>query len=210
MEKMNLNKRNVEKAETMIEKVMIPMVERTWEHGMPIYKAQMGIMLEMPIFKQMIIQYLMIILAVVKDIQESTTWVIIEKFYAFIMRGLEAASSLLGISKFNGLSLLQKLFPKTMVELEKAENLMKSLHGKIAVDPQDPENIKYEPSEFELKMEQMMEDPELKIHMDAIMTIMKEYEPIMDGLDTEEEDELNKTKVAADGFARTLKQEYNA
>ena len=209
MEK-NLNKRNVEKAETMIEKVMIPMVERTWEHGMPIYKAQMDVMLEMPIFKQMIIQYLMIVLAIIKDIQESTTWMVIEKFYAFIMRGLETASALLGISKFNGLSLLQKLFPKTMVELAKAENLMKSLHGRIVVDPENPENVKYETSEFEKKMEKLLEAPELKIHLDAIMAAMKEYEPIMDALDAEEEDDLNKTKVAADEFVRTLKQEYNA
>jgi hypothetical protein len=208
MEKMNLNKRNVEKAETMIEKVMIPMVERTWEHGMPIYKAQMDVMLEMPIFKQMIIQYLMIVLAIIKDIQESTTWMVIEKFYAFIMRGLETASALLGISKFNGLSLLQKLFPKTMVELSNAENLIKSLHGKIVVDPQDPENIKYEPSEFEKKMEQMMENPELEIHMNAIMAIMKEYEPIMDGLDDAKEGEKEKSEM--DTLARTINQQYNA
>jgi len=191
MEKMNLNKRNVEKAETMIEKVMIPMVERTWEHGMPIYKAQMDVMLEMPIFKQMIIQYLMIVLAIIKDIQESTTWMVIEKFYAFIMRGLETASALLGISKFNGLSLLQKLFPKTMVELAKAENLMK-----------------YETSEFEKKMEQMMENPELEIHMNAIMAIMKEYEPIMDGLDDAKEGEKEKSEM--DTLARTINQQYNA
>jgi len=210
MEKMNLNKRNVEKAETMIEKVMIPMVERTWEHGMPIYKAQMDVMLEMPIFKQMIIQYLMIVLAIIKDIQESTTWMVIEKLYSFIMRGLETASALLGISKFNSFSLLQKLFPKTMLELKNAENLLKSMHGRIVVDPENPENVKYETSEFEKKMEQMMENPELKIHLDAIMAAMKEYEPIMDALDAEEEDELNKTRVAADQFVRTLKQEYNA
>lgn len=207
MEKMNLNKRNVEKAETMIEKVMIPMVERTWEHGMPIYKAQMDVMLEMPIFKQMIIQYLMIVLAIIKDIQESTTWMVIEKFYAFIMRGLETASALLGIGTFSGISLLKKLFPKTMVELSNAENLIKSLHGKIVVDPQDPENIKYEPSEFEKKMEQMMENPELEIHMNAIMAIMKEYEPIMDGLDAEEGE---KEKSEMDTLARTINQQYNA
>jgi hypothetical protein len=208
MEKMNLNKRNVEKAETMIEKVMIPMVERTWEHGMPIYKAQMDVMLEMPIFKQMIIQYLMIVLAIIKDIQESTTWMVIEKFYAFIMRGLETASALLGIGTFSGISLLKKLFPKTMVELSNAENLIKSLHGKIVVDPQDPENIKYEPSEFEKKMEQMMENPELEIHMNAIMAIMKEYEPIMDGLDDAKEGEKEKSEM--DTLARTINQQYNA
>ena len=208
MEKMNLNKRNVEKAETMIEKVMIPMVERTWEHGMPIYKAQMDVMLEMPIFKQMIIQYLMIVLAIIKDIQESTTWMVIEKFYAFIMRGLETASALLGIGTFSGISLLKKLFPKTMVELSNAENLIKSLHGKIVVDPQDPENIKYEPSEFEKKMEQMMENPELEINMNAIMAIMKEYEPIMDGLDDAKEGEKEKSEM--DTLARTINQQYNA
>lgn len=207
MEK-NLNKRNVEKAETMIEKVMIPMVERTWEHGLPIYKAQMNVMFEMPIFKQMIIQYLMVILAFVKDIQESTTWMVIEKFYAFIMKGLETASALLGIGTFSGISLLKKLFPKTMVELSNAENLIKSLHGKIVVDPQDPENIKYEPSEFEKKMEQMMENPELEIHMNAIMAIMKEYEPIMDGLDDAKEGEKEKSEM--DTLARTINQQYNA
>jgi hypothetical protein len=162
----------------------------------------------MPIFKQMIIQYLMIVLAIIKDIQESTTWMVIEKFYAFIMRGLETASALLGIGTFSGISLLKKLFPKTMVELSNAENLIKSLHGKIVVDPQDPENIKYEPSEFEKKMEQMMENPELEIHMNAIMAIMKEYEPIMDGLDDAKEGEKEKSEM--DTLARTINQQYNA
>ncbi len=209
MEK-NLSKRNVEKAEIMIEKVIIPLTEKTWEHVLPIYKAQMDVMLEMPIFKQIIIQYLMICLAVAKDIQESTTWMVIEKLYSFIMRGLETASALLGISKFNSFSLLQKLFPKTMLELKNAENLLKSMHGRIVTHPENPEDLKYETSEFEDKMEKILNDPELKIHMDAIIAAVKEYEPIMDGLDSEEEDELNKTRVAADQFVRTLKQEYNA
>ena len=183
-----LNLKNVQKAELMVEKVMIPMTEKTWEHIAPVYKASLNNMIDMPIFKQLVLQYLMIVLAVVRDIQSSTTWTVVEKFYNFIMKGLETASALLGISKFNGLSLLQKLFPQTMVEIKKAEELMKSLHGKIVVDPENPENIRYESSEYEIRMEELMKDPELKFHMDAIIESMKEFEPIMDALDAEEEE----------------------
>lgn len=200
-----MNLKNVKKAETMVEKVMIPVTEKIWDHAIPLYKATLNDTMDMPIFKQMVIQYLMIAVAFVKDIQNSTTWTVVEKFYNFVIRGLETASALLGISKFNGLSLLQKLFPQTMIEIKKAEDLMKSLHGKIVVDPNDPENVKYESSEYEIRMEKLMERPDLKAHMDAIMEAMKEYEPILDELDAEEDEESEK-----DASARTLNQVYNA
>jgi len=54
----------------------------------------------------------------------------------------------------------------------------------------------------------MMENPELEIHMNAIMAIMKEYEPIMDGLDDAKEGEKEKSEM--DTLARTINQQYNA
>ena len=164
---------NIQKAEKVISQVLIPATEKNWHHMAEVYKLQITAIIDSPIMKKLVMQYLFIALAFVKDIQESTTWTIIMKFYSFIMKGIDTVCSIIGLDKTDPEKLLWKLFPRTMVEFEKMDSL-----------------IRASVSENEKIMETLMEDEKFKEHMTALESIMEEYKAVFMELD-EENDKVN-------------------
>lgn len=160
---------NIQKAEKMISQFLIPATDKNWHHMAEIYKLQIVAVIDSPILKKLVMQYLMIALALVKDIQESTTWTVIMKFYSFIMKGIDAVCSVIGLDKADPEKLLWKLFPRTMVEFEKMDTL-----------------IKDSVSENEKIMEKLMENESFKEHVTALESIMEEYKSVFMDLDEEE------------------------
>lgn len=166
---------NIKKAEKMISQVLIPATDKNWHHMAEVYKLQIIAVIDSPIMKKLVMQYLVIALALVKDIQESTTWTVIMKFYQFIMKGVDTICSIIGLDKADPEKLLWKLFPRTMVEFEKMDEIMK-------------ESV----IENEKLTATLMENESFKEHFEALMNVMDEYKSVFTELD-EEEDNLAST-----------------
>ena len=170
---------NIQKAEKMISQVLIPATDKNWHHMAEVYKLQIIAVIDSPIMKKLVMQYMVIALALVKDIQESTTWTVIMKFYSFIMRGVDTICTLIGLDKTDPEKLLWKLFPRTMVEFEKMDAL---LNDSV--------------SENEKIMNTLMENESFKEHLEALMSMMDEYKSVFTELD-EEEDKVNLGSILA-------------